>query len=871
MGVGVRFSHVAAAPASATLAAAPMVLAARPAATAPVARARPVSEVVGVAPAPTRDARLFGQSRVEEARVLDPTLFELARPIRVRPVPVSRPGCPAGGVHDHTGSADYTLAMNRAGLPGQSNWRWCRKCQGLAFGGHSGGVCPKGAAHDFSQSGDYVLLGNPAPLPPGYQPSWRWCRKCDGLAYGGGQIGPCPAGGVHDHAGSSDYALPINNANAEGQTNWRWCNKCQGLAFAGGASGATREELALPVASSDPINPDAPFEAATGGARFYLPRYQLARRVVSGSEQYEIRVAPGEDGQWTLRVALAKTRPAGVPADVAATELEHELLLQLNYRLVISGGGSTTKTINFTDVGVTEDNSTVIALMRFASLAERDQVLTAVTSSDAGCAIVATRSVRVAVPVVGAAGRFRPVTRGLPQTVDPDPLFLNPQLHAYLFDGAVPRGGGGPGLVARQLPFEGQFHEYWADAVDPSRIYYLPDAFRLARQGKPSPFTPLLSVRVVPGATADADAMINFAFAAMPWSNTRRLEAARREFAKGLPAANGGPAARSGAALAGLLGVQADDERAARVRMEPVPVEKASFWLALPGAGGGGLVERPAAQVNVRTGLVVSETLPMGDFQTVYDALVGGAVAIMKGEVRCDFGGGATSRVPFDARFDRMTGELLDAAITRGDAPGQFAIALTNAVESPVEVSAVGASLLVGGLEVAAAASFDAALPRRLAPGESLTMTLSPKAPLPAPLPEGAEVEPLLDLSAVKLLLDSEKIWAAILDADTAAEAKRTVRVKLFPGMFDAPPDRPDDRTFAVIVQFEAGPTVELTPEQPASEVKLAASISDIVLRRPGTGGYRYRCQIIRRSTRVADADWRGDSTDLLIPQLPPG
>lgn len=49
-----------------------------------------------------------------------------------------------------------------------------------------------------------------------------------------------------------------------------------------------------------------------------------------------------------------------------------------------------------------------------------------------------------------------------------------------------------------------------------------------------------------------------------------------------------------GDALTDALGLQVEDARVGRVRMEPLPVEKAALWLALPGATGGGLVERTA-------------------------------------------------------------------------------------------------------------------------------------------------------------------------------------------------------------------------------------------------------------------------------------
>jgi len=40
------------------------------------------------------------------------------------------------------------------------------------------------------------------------QDNWRWCHKCQGLAFAGNPSpGACPAGGLHDHAGSGNYSL----------------------------------------------------------------------------------------------------------------------------------------------------------------------------------------------------------------------------------------------------------------------------------------------------------------------------------------------------------------------------------------------------------------------------------------------------------------------------------------------------------------------------------------------------------------------------------------------------------------------------------------------------------------------------------------
>jgi hypothetical protein len=87
---------------------------------------------------------------------------------------------------------------------GQNNWRWCNKCQGLIFTGAA--ICPAGDVHDHSGSADYALAVDDSSFPG--QNNWRWCNKCQGLAYAGGSSpGACPADDVHDHSGSANYTL----------------------------------------------------------------------------------------------------------------------------------------------------------------------------------------------------------------------------------------------------------------------------------------------------------------------------------------------------------------------------------------------------------------------------------------------------------------------------------------------------------------------------------------------------------------------------------------------------------------------------------------------------------------------------------------
>jgi hypothetical protein len=132
------------------------------------------------------------------------------------------------------------LALNSPQAPGQHGWRWCNKCQGLAFDG--GSACPVGGAHTHQEINrvkgrrEYGLNLVPDLPIAGGQHEWTWCVKCSGLVFAGHtQAGPCPAGGTHSHSGG-DYALPqlpFDDALVPYQDRWGWCNKCQELTFTG--------------------------------------------------------------------------------------------------------------------------------------------------------------------------------------------------------------------------------------------------------------------------------------------------------------------------------------------------------------------------------------------------------------------------------------------------------------------------------------------------------------------------------------------------------------------------------------------------------------------------------------------------------------
>ena len=117
--------------------------------------------------------------------------------------------CPAGGTHNNTQGKNYLVAMTSSGLIGQANWRWCNKCQALSFAGSSSlGSCSGGGQHDHTGSGNYVLAQTSGgALPADSQSNWKWCKKCQVLAYAADTSKACGAGGLHDYSASGNYIV----------------------------------------------------------------------------------------------------------------------------------------------------------------------------------------------------------------------------------------------------------------------------------------------------------------------------------------------------------------------------------------------------------------------------------------------------------------------------------------------------------------------------------------------------------------------------------------------------------------------------------------------------------------------------------------
>ena len=120
------------------------------------------------------------------------------------------------------------------------SWTWCNRCQALFYGAPGApGACPAGGVHNSSGSGDYyMLLVDGDMAGPDQQPLWRLCGKCRVLFYGpGAASSSCAAGGQHAISGTSVFAVQVDDGSSPtNQQGWRWCKNCQALFFALNAS-----------------------------------------------------------------------------------------------------------------------------------------------------------------------------------------------------------------------------------------------------------------------------------------------------------------------------------------------------------------------------------------------------------------------------------------------------------------------------------------------------------------------------------------------------------------------------------------------------------------------------------------------------------
>ncbi len=517
-------------------------------------------------------------------------------------------------------------------------------------------------------------------------------------------------------------------------------------------------------------------------------------------------------------------------------------------------------------------------------------------------------------PAKPAVPLYRQADRVVDQTVEPRPFEFSPELHKYIFSGVVPASRENLELTRYQVPWgDGRSHTYYQDAARPALFYYLPDSFKIARRSDGA-HEPLMSVNFGQAASAE-DLKATFSFVAVPYIDPKRLLDAGDKLKASLT--EGLPKGVSGLQFEPLL--SAPGKTHFSLSYPGCDTSKGPFEL------------RDKAIVDLRSGVHDSFTMSLAQFQSLYDALFSASSLLLTGKVDVELGTDSGEEIPFSARMNDLGGdflgyteqsatdgsstatgddtsdELKDSVATAiGDAVGgnvQEAVGeivgglakaflhgkkgkgskkkdkltgpaeqgvqatLQNIIESPVEIQALGATLVRGRERIPAVINgLDLSQPVQLKPGEQVAFTVAPSEAVTA----SGRVHVEYDLSGVHVNPDKDAIWKEILDPTTAESYVTTITVKTPASTFAAPAADPSSQIVSMVVDFDSGVSSELNANKLEVKANLPHQVVNFVLRKTDPGEYRYKLTIVRANGQQSrDADWRPpETTTVLFPAV---
>lgn len=589
-----------------------------------------------------------------------------------------------------------------------------------------------------------------------------------------------------------------------------------------------RHQLSVPVAPSATVDNDTTCTSIDETATLALPRYDIAFDRVGEVDESRIVIAQ-EAGIEILTVNFVESRVAW-PA--AAVEMPHVLRASLRFRVPVLDGGAMVQDLAFASLTMDASETVLTAKLPLSSPGLRDRVVAALGSLDAAASFVIGRSVEYAYqdgvfddgqPAFQVADR---VVEWFPQ---PSPIVLS--------GAQLTRLGGGAGasmapMIRIGVGFDGRTHAYWQDSATPQRFFFIPDSFQLARTTEGA-HRPLLRVRAAPGATVE-DAKVQMEFQARPVVDKDRIQTALEKLG-------------AAATARGAVGP---------VELEMLPEVQPTLRLALPG-NAGALTARPDTQIDLELGLVHCETFTLSEFESIYEAMFGASLTLLRGEVRVD-AGGAPEDVPLELRFDRTVGQLLSIDVEPA-AGGQFAATMTNAVESPVRID----SLRITGLLDAAPIDLTVSglvAGQELAAGAAVPIRLQPADP-PA---DGAHLAAIaVDESGVSPKPDSQAIWDVIFDAKAGGSLTRTITVQAVPALFT--PSGDPDEVVAFVVTVRSGGSVTVTATELKATLDVAVPLVPLLTGTPAPP-IEYQTQTVWGSGDIATSAWRAADSTILFP-----
>ncbi|HEY5705965.1 MAG TPA: hypothetical protein VIS96_10360 [Terrimicrobiaceae bacterium] len=668
-------------------------------------------------------------------------------------------------------------------------------------------------------------------------------------------------------------------------------------------------------------------EATKPETKYYMPRYRVAEQAVSGKAQFRIKLDQKDQG-GTLTIFLERfPAPKLEPIVRQAIEIPHSIAVKLVARIPM-GTSHIQQELVFQEI--TKEGQLLKAVLRLEQLAQLTQVYQVLTEASFAASLVVLRSAKVAVPVPASNGAeaqqltaqiqklqqeignlnkqitaldarkkqlerlgpanptarrmlqalqvqlnnlnalrtakttelrqkrvqlgslqkqklFRIAPQVMSWTVAPSPFAFAKDLHRYIFGSVIPPEGGKIGFVLRQVVWKERSHTYYQQSLEPHRFHFLPDSFKVARRPE-TPHYPMLAVRF-PNPDAAEDVMpVTLEYVAEPYFDVERLEAAAADLKRKLPE------------------LAASDRQ---IEFEPLLCDNTHLFVTLPrGEAGPQREERKGATISLRTGILDAITLPMRDFQGLFDALFGDSAVVFQGEVVIEIDSGQgipAEKVPVICRLADLIGDIFDIELEQDASSNGVRATLRNAIESPAEMRGLTAELtrnvshadgVISGL------SFEA--PIVVPPGETVKCQVTPATGLGG----SGDVSVEFNFERVTIKPDAEAVWEAVVDQTRLPEFTRTIKVKTIKQTFEPRPDQPSDPVLAVVVDFERGDTIDLSADKLEADAKVRLSLADYVIRRLDTGQYRYLVTVVRASGQSKDSEWRTDRTGILFPPI---
>ena len=612
-----------------------------------------------------------------------------------------------------------------------------------------------------------------------------------------------------------------------------------------------RGQIALPtlVSPSNAPTDQTLFEEPQDASRTHvLPLYAIASTAGSAGRQKWVSLAPSDAG-FQLAVFLNERPAATGDAQRIAADTRYLITATVQSR-VVSWDLTTAADAGGASLKLT------LALPDFAG---RDLLYQAMTDPAAQARLIVRHALPLALPFGDQPNTY------IVRTVTIDtliPFTFNRDLDANVFAqlGSVAVGPA-PQWKTVTVNWNGRGYPYFQSTAQPNLVYFLPDAFKIARQDK-TPHTPALSVAV---AGDDASSVtLTLAYMAQPTWDPRRIDVAA-------------PALQSLLSLSkppALAVFQAADSTLL-LNLPPAAADRAPE-----------LTEQNGVLIDIAAGIQGAVALNLTQFRQVYDALFDGVSQLLSGEVHVTVGQNV-SKVPFIARASDFAGSPIDIDSDVDTAHGQLVVTLTNKIESPIHIEDLSGTVVRNGTPIMANLnSITPSLPVDLLPDDGNPRTRSSLKVIFAAAPEQSLIaaggnllsgwlsgnkpdahdiarqtlgnasrailddncSPLFDLSQMRVVPDPKALWHAIMQNQQVGPIIRSISLKAVASMLKPSAQVAADTVMAIQVIFDNGQTVDFdgsqTPDAAGfltQTIKLAVPVESFVLGNADTRSYRYR------------------------------